>query len=162
MPKLWLENSSPEFETAAREYFELGQKDADVGVIFLVKSLAIDIKNRMQESYEVNIEKIEMMLANDVKRILTVGDTSTINGKRWLQQSDTWSPLLGASLNCVEGMSHLIIEVIAKSRSSKTAFYSVKTDDAITPQKLSKIVSSILSNDSNYQIHHQGITHIMV
>ena len=45
MPKLWLENSSPEFETAAREYFELGQKDADVGVIFLSKSLAIDIKN---------------------------------------------------------------------------------------------------------------------
>ena len=137
MPKLWLENSSPEFETAAREYFELGQKDADVGVIFLAKSLAIDIKNRMKESYEVNIEKIEMMLANDVK-ILTIGDTSTINGKRWLQQSDTWSPLLGASLNCAEGMSHLIIEVIANRRSSKTAFYSVKTDDAITPQKLSK------------------------
>ena len=126
MPKLWLENSSPEFETAAREYFELGQKDADVGVIFLTKSSAIDIKNRMQESYEVNIEKIEMMLANDVKRILTVGDTSTINGKRWLQQSDTWSPLLGASLNCVEGMSHLIIEVLQNQGRARRHFIQSK------------------------------------
>ena len=162
MPKLWLENSSPEFETAALEYFDLGKNDVDVGVIFLSKSLAIDIKNRMQESYEINIEKIEMMLANDVKRILTIADRSTINGKRWLQNSDTWFPAMGASLNCVAGMSHLIIEVMAKSRSSKTAFYSVKTDDEITPEKLSKIVSSILSNDSSDQIEHQGITHIMV
>ena len=37
MPKLWLENSSPEFETAAKEYFDLGKNDADVGVIFLLK-----------------------------------------------------------------------------------------------------------------------------
>ena len=162
MPKLWLENSSPEFETATSEYFDLGKNDVDVGVIFLSKSLAIDIKNRMQESYEINIEKIEMMLANDVKRILTIADRSTINGKRWLQNSDTWFPAMGASLNCVAGMSHLIIEVMAKSRSSKTAFYSVKTDDEITPEKLSKIVSSILSNDSSDQIEHQGITHIMV
>ena len=162
MPKLWLENSSPEFETATSEYFDLGKNDVDVGVIFLSKSLAIDIKNRMQESYEINIEKIEMMLANDVKRILTIADRATINGKRWLQNSDTWFPAMGASLNCVAGMSHLIIEVMAKSRSSKTAFYSVKTDDEITPEKLSKIVSSILSNDSSDQIEHQGITHIMV
>ena len=82
--------------------------------------------------------------------------------KRWLQNSDTWFPAMGASLNCVAGMSHLIIEVMAKSRSSKTAFYSVKTDDEIMPEKLSKIVSSILSNDSSDQIEHQGITHIMV
>ena len=162
MPKLWLENSSPEFENAASEYFELGKKDADLGVIFLTKSSAIDTKSRMRESYEINIEKFEMMLANDVKRILTIGDTSTINGKRWLQQSDTWSPLLGASLNCVAGMSHLIIEVVAKSRSSDTELYSIKTDDEITPEKLNNIVSSILSNDSSNQIHHQGITHIMV
>ena len=162
MPKLWLENSSPEFENAATEYFDLGKNDADIGVIFLAKSLAIDITNRMQESFEVNIEKIEMMLANDVKRILTIGDKSTINGKRWLEKSNTWSPAMGASLNSIAGMSHLIIEVIAKSRSSKTAFYSVKTDDEITLEKLSKIVSSILSNDSSNQIHHQGITHIMV
>lgn len=162
MPKLWLENSSSKFETAASEYFELGKRDADLGVIFLTKSSAIDTKSRMRESYEINIEKFEMMLANDVKRILTIGDTSTINGKRWLEKSNTWSPALGASLNCIAGMSHLIIEVIAKSRSSKTAFYSVKTDDEITPEKLNNIVSSILSNDSSNQIHHQGITHIMV
>lgn len=162
MPKLWLENSSPEFESEASEYFDLGKNDVDVGVIFLAKSLAIDIKNRMQESYEINIEKIEMMLSNDVKRILTIGDKSTINGKRWLHNSDTWSPAMGASLNCIAGMSHLIIEVIAKSRSSKTAFFSIKTDDEITPANLSKIVSSILSNDSSDQIEHQGITHIMV
>ena len=162
MPKLWLENSSSKFETAASEYFELGKRDADLGVIFLTKSSAIDTKSRMRESYVINIEKFEMMLANDVKRILTIGDTSTINGKRWLEKSNTWSPALGASLNCIAGMSHLIIEVIAKSRSSKTAFYSVKTDDEITPEKLNNIVSSILSNDSSNQIHHQGITHIMV
>ena len=162
MPKLWLENTSPKFETTAKEYFQLGKKDADVGVIFLSKSSAIDIKNRMRESYEINIEKIEMMLANDVKRILIIGDKSTINGKRWLQNSDTWSPAMGASLNCIAGMSHLIIEVIAKSKSSKTAFYSIKTDDEIMPEKLSKIVASVLSNDSSDQIEHQGITHIMV
>ena len=162
MPKLWLENSSPEFETAALEYFDLGKKEADLGVIFLTKSSAIDIKNRMRESYEINIEKIEMMMANDVKRILTIGDRSTINGKRWLQNSDTWSPAMGASLNCITGMSHLIIEVITKSKSSKTAFYSIKTNDEIMPEKLSKIVSSILSDDSSDQIEHQGITHIMV
>ena len=162
MPKLWLENSSSKFETAASEYFELGKRDADLGVIFLTKSSAIDTKSRMREAYEINIEKFEMMLANDVKRILTIGDTSTINGKRWLEKSNTWSPALGASLNCIAGMSHLIIEVIAKSRSSKTAFYSVKTDDEITTEKLNNIVSSILSNDSSNQIHHQGITHIMV
>lgn len=162
MPKLWLENSSPKFETAASEYFDLGKNEADLGVIFLTKSSAIDIKTRMQESYEVNIEKIEMMLANDVTRILTIGDRSTINGKRWLQNSDTWSPAMGASLNCIAGMSHLIIEVIAKSRSSKTAFYSIKIDYEITPEKLSKIVSSILSNDSSNQFEHQGIIHIMV
>ena len=162
MPKLWLENSSPEFVTAALEYFDLGENEADLGVIFLTKSSAIDIKNRMRESYEINIEKIEMMMANDVKRILIIGDTSTINGKRWSQNSDTWSPAMGASLNCIAGMSHLIIEVIAKSRSSNADFYSVKTDDEIMPEKLSKIVSLILSNDSSDQIHHQGITHIMV
>ena len=131
-------------------------------MIFLVKSLAIDIKNRMQESYEINIEKFEMMLANDVKRILTIGDTSTINGKRWLQQSDTWSPLLGASLNCVAGMSHLIIEVVAKSRSSDTAFYSIKTDDDITPEKLTILFHRFYQMTQTNQIHHQGITHIMV
>jgi len=162
MPKLWLENSSPEFETAALEYFDLDKNNPDIGVIFLTTSSAFDIKNRMQESYEVNIEKIEMMLANDVNRILTIGDKSTINGKRWLKKSDTWSPIMGASLNCVAGMSHLIIEVIAKSRSSKTAFYSIKTNDEINPEKLSKIVSSILSNDLSNHINHQGITHIMV
>jgi len=162
MPKLWLENSSPEFETAALEYFGLGKKEADIGVIFLTKSSAIDIKSRMRESYEINIEKIEMMMANDVKRILIIGDRSTINGKRWLQKSNTWSPLMGASLNCVEGMSHLIIEVIAKSRSSNAEFYSIKTDDEITPENLIKIISSILSSDLSNQIEHQGITHIML
>jgi len=162
MPKLWLENSSPEFETAALEYFDLDKNNPDIGVIFLTTSSAFDIKNRMKESYESNMDKIEMMLANDVNRILTIGDKSTINGKRWLKKSDTWSPIMGASLNCVAGMSHLIIEVIAKSRSSKTAFYSIKTNDEINPEKLSKIVSSILSNDLSNHINHQGITHIMV
>ena len=162
MSKLWLENSSPEFETAALEYFDLDKNNPDIGVIFLTTSSAFEIKNRMKESYENNMDKIEMMLANDVKRILTIGDKSTINGKRWLKKSNTWSPAMGASLNCIAGMSHLIIEVIAKSRSSKTAFYSVKTNDSITPEKLSWIVTSILSNDSSNQIEHQGITHVMV
>jgi len=162
MSKLWLENSSPEFETAALEYFDLDKNNAEIGVIFLTKSDVFDLKERMQESYESNMEKIDIMIANDVNRILTIGDRSTINGERWTKKSDTWIPSLGASVNCVEGMSYLIIEVIAKSRSSKAEFYSIKTDDEITPEKLSKIVSSILSNDSSNQIEHQGITHIMI
>ncbi len=162
MSKLWLENSSPEFETAALEYFDLDKNNAEIGVIFLTKSDVFDLKERMQESYESNMEKIDIMIANDVNRILTIGDRSTIKGKRWLQKSNTWIPSLGASLNCITGMSHLLIEVITKSRSSKAEFYSIKTDDEITPEKLSKIVSSILSNDSSNQIEHQGITHIMI
>ena len=154
-------SGSPFLENELSKEFEISNKEADIGVIVLKSSSANDSKIILRESFEESYDAVLSMLEAGIERILAVGGFSTIQGERWKSLGRRWEPENGNSINSVEGLSHLILEVILRSKSNESRMYSAKLEKEPTSKWLAQKIRMILANeDSNFR-EHQGITHII-
>ena len=161
MATIRIVSGSPFLENELSKEFEISNKEADIGIIVLQSSSANDSKIILRESFEESYDAILSMLKAGVGKILTIGDYSTIQGERWKSLGQTWVPENGYSINSVEGLSHLILEVILRSKSKESRIYSAKLGKEPTSQWLANNIRMILANeDSNFH-EHQGILHIV-
>lgn len=64
-------------------------------------------------------ESLGIATAHGLKRMIVLGDMSSLEGRRWKTKDETWSSSLGASINSVHGMGQLIVEVLARSAALK-------------------------------------------
>ena len=161
MATIRIVSGSPFLENELSKEFEISNQEADIGIIFLKSSNANDSKIILQESFQESYDAIFSMLEAGVERILTIGGFSTIQGERWKNLGHRWEPEYGYSVNNIQGLSHLILEVILKSKSKESRIYSAKLEKEPTSQWLAKHIRMILTNeDSNFR-EHQGITHIV-
>ncbi len=66
-----------------------------------------------------SVERMHAALSNikqgAISRLMVVTNFKSLNGRRWKQHQSTWQSNLGASLDSVDGMGVLIVEVLAKS-----------------------------------------------
>lgn len=161
MATIRIVSGSPFLENELSKEFEISNEEADIGILVLKSSSANDSKIILRESFQESYDAILSMLEAGVERILTVGDFSTIQGERWKSLGQIWEPENGYSINSVQGLSHLIFEVILRSKSKESRMYSAKLEKEPTSQWLAKHIRMILANeDSNFR-EHQGIVHIL-
>ena len=161
MATIRIVSGSPCLENELSKEFEISNKEADIGIIVLKSSSANDSKIILQESFQESYEAILSMFEAGVERILTVGDFSTIQGERWKSVGKRWEPENGYSINSVQGLSHLILEVILKAKSNGERIYSAKLEKEPTSQWLAKHIRMILANEDSNFLEHQGIVHIV-
>ena len=161
MATIRIVSGSPFLENELSKEFEISNKEADIGIIVLKSSSANDSKIILRDSFQESYDAVLSMLEAGIDRILTVGGFSTIQGERWKSLGQRWEPENGYSINSVEGLSHLIFEVILRSKSKESRIYSAKLEKEPTSQWLAKNIRMILTNeDSNFR-EHQGIVHIV-
>lgn len=161
MATIRIVSGSSFLENELSKEFEISNKEADIGIIVLKSSTANDSKIILGESFQESYDAVLSMLEAGIERILTVGGFSTIQGERWKSLGERWEPVNGYSINSVEGLSHLILEVILRSKSKESRIYSAKLEKEPTSQWLAQKIRMILANeDSNFR-EHQGITHIV-
>ena len=161
MATIRIVSGSPFLENELSKEFEISDKEADIGILVLKSSSANDSKIILRESFQESYEAIISMLEAGVERILTVGDFSTIQGERWKNLGHKWEPENGYSINSVPGLSHLILEVILRSKSNESRIYSAKLEKEPTSQWLAQKIRMILANEDSNFCEHQGITHIV-
>ena len=58
----------------------------------------------LEDIVQVMHESLGIATANGMKRMIVLGDTSSLEGRRWKTKDETWSSSLGASINSVHGM----------------------------------------------------------
>ena len=161
MATIRIVSGSPFLENELSKEFEISNKEADIGIIVLKSSSADDSKIILRDSFQESYDAVLSMLEAGIERILTVGGFSTIQGERWKSLGERWEPENGYSINSIEGLSHLIFEVILRSKSKESRIYSAKLEKEPTSQWLAKNIRMILTNeDSNFR-EHQGIVHIV-
>ena len=73
----------------------------------------------LEDSVQVMHESLGIATANGLQRVIVLGDTSSLEGRRWKTQDETWSSSMGASINSIHGMGQLIVEVLARSAALK-------------------------------------------
>jgi len=161
MATIRIVSGSPFLENELSKDFEISNQEADIGIIFLKSSNAIDSKIVLQESFQESYDAILSLIEAGVERILTIGDFSTIQGERWKSLGQRWEPLNGYSINSIQGLSHLILEVILKSKSDKSRIYSAKLEKEPNSHWLAKNIRMILANEDSNFLEHQGIVHIV-
>jgi hypothetical protein len=66
-----------------------------------------------------SVERMHAALASiklgRIGRLMVITDFGSLNGRRWKQTQSTWESNLGVSLDSVDGMGVLIVEILAKS-----------------------------------------------
>lgn len=73
----------------------------------------------LEDSVQIMHESLEVATASGLQRVIVLGDTSSLEGRRWKTTDETWSSTMGASINSVHGMGQLIVEVLARSAALK-------------------------------------------
>lgn len=162
MATIRIVSDSPILENELSRQFTISEVNADIGIIVLKTADSVDARLALTQAFEESHNAILSMIDDGIDTILTVGDLSTIQGNRWKNKNEAWKPSYGYSLDSVQGLSHLILEVIMKSKSSKVRIFSAKLVQSPDSEWLSKNIKLILANNTSNFIEHQGISHITV
>tara|TARA_B110000444_G_scaffold261499_1_gene314260 strand:+ start:47258 stop:47845 length:588 start_codon:yes stop_codon:yes gene_type:complete len=73
----------------------------------------------LEDNVQIMHESLATATANGLQRMVVLGDTSTLEGRRWKAHAESWNSTMGVSINSIHGMGQLIVEVLARSAALK-------------------------------------------
>ena len=121
MPTLWIVGrsvSDPCFEALSGLKLSSQPEGCDTAVVFVDGEGRSDLSTLTNsvERMQATLDDIEQCT---IDRLMVVTDFSSLVGRRWKQHQSTWESNLGVSLESVDGMGALIVEILAKSAALK-------------------------------------------
>lgn len=121
MPTLWIVGrsvSDPCFGALSGLKLSSQPEGCDTAVVFVDGEGRSDLSTLTNsvERMQATLDDIEQ---GTIDRLMVVTDFSSLVGRRWKQHQSTWESNLGVSLESVDGMGALIVEILAKSAALK-------------------------------------------
>jgi hypothetical protein len=73
----------------------------------------------LEDNVQIMHESLATATAKGLHRMVVLGDTSSLEGRRWKVHAESWDSTMGVSVNSIHGMGQLIVEVLARSAALK-------------------------------------------
>ena len=79
----------------------------------------LDGISALEHNVQMMHESLATASAKGLHRMVVLGNTSSLEGRRWKVHAESWDSTMGVSVNSIHGMGQLIVEVLARSAALK-------------------------------------------
>jgi len=152
MRKVWCVGLSPDDSRLSSIPNAVFQSTSEGCDTLLFATTPRDSKATPSIEHNVNTmhEALGIIGESDIQRIVVLGDTTSLEGRRWKQQGKAWDSSMGVSINSVHGMGQLIVEVLARSAALRGQEVVLLRVGTATDQEVSAHIG--------HAIHHEPET----
>ena len=151
MPTLWIVGrslSDPCFGALSGIKLSSQPEGCDAAVVFAEGEGGSNLSTLTN-----SVERMHAALSNikqgAISRLMVVTNFKSLNGRRWKQHQSTWQSNLGASLDSVDGMGVLIVEILAKSAALRGVEVFVLRQDEHNPDILGPWIKKTAALSTN-------------